>query len=559
MSFQQVDDTAHASQKPLDVSLLKIIERNYAAALQARTRGASCTFDLRDKPVWCALDRAICPILWHLSPGVNEVTVRVRGNPNAAGSGSKLGAYILPLDMVSRYMPDDEDDALVTGTTGTNTYTLTLDTSDYEGWVFIALTFKSDQGTAVQLTDTGTGKGYDVFESSTSPWTSSYVWVNNTNSHYSSGHEVPCAALQLYDSSAARVHGPQKQIIRVESVASPASYRLWVYPPYIRGGFQEVNENEWNTAEDYAEIIPLGSLDVRSIEVRESSVSALPSLDGMTDTGRPTSASILHRLYERGELLFREFTRVHHVGPTQYGAQEDSHFTGEMLSKAGHVQTHTDAWTTLRGFVVGDDSPYRLDGILHRRTSYTVAFFFALTHYDDNNAGPQSRPHSLKFRLVLSDLDDELDDELDTVEGGSVSFGDSGQGVASWGHRGINNAFQNPPPAHLGAFHVSGLSNDLERGTLRTHALRHGLQPGASIVTGTDEGWWYRATLSIQDTHTDARRALFLQVFGGGDSLDGVSEATFDNAGGRHIHIPTITVISTPIVSLIATTPGVAA
>lgn len=554
MTFQQIDDSAHDDEKPLDVALLKDVEANYAAALQARTRSASCTFDLRDNPRWCCLNRGVCPILWHLSPGTNEVTIRVRGNPDAAASGSTLGVYILPLGMVSRFLPDNEEEVTVSGTSGTNTYTLTLDTSDYEGWVFIGVTFESDQGTAVQLTDTGTGKGYDVFESNASPWTSSYVWVNNTNSHYSSGHEVPCAAIQMVDSSASASPLTQpSQIIRVEVVASPASYRLWVHPPFLRSGFQEVNEGEWNSVEDYAEIIPLGSLDVRSIEITETGVSALPSLGGMTDTGRSTAATILHRLYARGEVLFREFTRVHHVGPTQYGDQEDGHFAGEMLAKTGHTQPHTDAWTTLRGFVVGGDSPYRLNSTAYARTHYTVALYFFLTHYDDDE-GLRQRPHSIRMRLRLTDLDGTTD----VVTGSAVTFGASGEGVASWAHLGIADAYRTPPPAHLGAFYVSGLSNSLERGTLRTHALRHGLHPASSIVTGTEEGWWYRATLTIRDDHADVRRALFLQVLGGGSSLDGRGEDRYDDWGGRHIHIPTITVISTPLASLAGVTPGTA-
>lgn len=550
MAFQQIDDTAFTNRRPLDVALLKDIEGNYAAALQARTRGATCTFDLRDMPVWCALYRGVCPILWHLSPGTSEITVTVRLDPDAAASGSTLGAYIQHLDATSRAIPENEDEDIVSGTSGTTTLSLTLDTTGYSGWVLIGVTFESDQGTTVTLTDTGTAKGSDVFESSGAPFASSYVWINNTNSHYSA-HEVPCAAIDLVDSSgSASPHYPTKQILRVESVAAGASYRLYVYPPFIRSGFEEVNDGRWSTTEDYAQITPLGSASIRSIEVRESAITALPSLGGMSDAGQSTAAALLQRLYARGELLFRELTRVHHIGPTQSASSADADFASGALSKAGHTMLHEDAWTTVRGFCVGGDSPYRVGTTGRVRTSYTVAFYFFLTHYE-NDAGPQSRPHSVQFRLGCTDLDGVTD----SVVGDAVTFGTAAAAIPSWGHRGHTGAYRNPPPAHLGAFYTAGLSEAASLGTLRQHAFRSGLHPPTALATGNDAGWWYRATLTIRDTSPDDRRALFLQVRGGGASLDGLPASRYN--GGRHIHVPTITVISTPYMSLDGTEPGV--
>jgi len=395
MSFQKIDDSYVVADKPLSAALLQDIQGNARAAREERLPACAWTVDYRNHPRLCAYERHALPYIVKLPSGTNEIKIRVRCSPGAGGV--TLGAVIVPITWVDRPLPADMDtQSIVSG--GESTYTLTLDSDDINGltgWCIIALTVFSVEGTAVEIEDSGTAATDGHLEATKT------TFLKFGGPSTSFGDEIPCAAVEVrrYTSgnpSSSATWIPEllsrRQVVRAEDTG--ATSKLWFYPPV------GVDQAALSTGSGYSVIdvawwIPLGYLDLFSVEIRVSGIGALPSAGTSLNARQRAMGSQGRRLYAESHHVFTHHGRWHHIGPQSDPDNTDTSdpakgwwgatTTPPVSPLHSIVQLDGSGYEDLGVCVVNRDTEYQdVDGSTNKRRSAIDALMLVCVQgYDD--------------------------------------------------------------------------------------------------------------------------------------------------------------------------------
>lgn len=540
MAFQQIDDRATDPDEYVDAATLKDTFGNIQAAQQARVRSGVAVFGDVDssnnvlRPRICVYNgRAVIPMLWHKVQGETEVRVSVRhktpSNVTSGGTEMVIGVQALSLDQVLRTAVSLSPSATTNVSNSSTSVTTSLNVSTANlapGWNLIMVYFgASGEGSWVDIEE-GTGKPQNVVTAN--GWTYGGVWVDTSTDDYSAT-DVPCQAVRFINNGSGdaddRLPGPT-QIIRVQALGT--DYFLHTYPriPVSSDDLADEHDEWYDPTLDYYQYQELGYIDLESIQIKTNAIRAIPDAGALLDGGRPASALAAIALTGASDQVWREHTRIHHMGPSNDPSLLDAAFTPSVpVNRLSHSVLNDATWRTIGQTLVAAEDGFTLEGTTYYRTRYETAALAMLSHIA-NDSGLGTRVFAVSFRIRMTDLDGSSN--AVTGEEITLRIASARMPVGVRDPTGYDYAL-------LAGWHLQ-----LQRGTLSHHALR-GVWP-ASAWSQMPPDSITPVLCNVLDTSTASERLLSLQVRGAVQSLEPTSFFY-----PKHIHLMTWTAISAPL------------
>jgi hypothetical protein len=317
MAFHRKDEARLGADKPLSTALLQDLDDSADAAWAGRGRRATWSFDARNRPRWCGLDRVGLPILWPASYGCKEVKVTIWGT--IQGEDVSVGLYARRADDLARQITEPPAVAGSTlspsGSRQSVTLTLGADVLGARAWSpraqdreYLLLPYLESSE------DAGTPIGHAA-----SGWDR---WAVDFPSSAALPDSIPPAVLRMArtpSSGGAAVATPDGypalgQILRTESSAD----KIYTYPP-PGVQYDSVLGTSYN---DDGTIHVLGNFLIDAIEVRESAFYDLPSRGYSLNAGQYPAAQAARRIYAKSRKTFASRTNIYRLGPSR--ALEDA-------------------------------------------------------------------------------------------------------------------------------------------------------------------------------------------------------------------------------------------
>lgn len=554
--FIALDDIVYDAEKPLDTFLLNTTRDNLGAARQARGRmgvwtPGSIHGGAYTVPRWCSYDQpAVVPFLWHLPPGVEELTVVVRHTvpSNVSGGGVEVTwrGSVVPIGRATQdgvvVLADGTDAAAVAQQTNPVNTTLTLDVTDVQrGWVVVFLALESTVGSGTQIEE-GTGKGNLVLAN----WTTGRYEIDSSQTTITTGDlpDAPCMVVAPLDigstSRELRLPSPRQVLRRYTSGGGDVFIDIW--PPIGEDYDLATDAGSVDTSSDALYQYPLGYADVRSVAIYESGIADLPTVRAAIDAGAYTSAPTVALLVGEQVATWMQYGRVHHMGPLHDPQQSDTLDTSIPVNRVGRTAVLSNSYTAQAECVVGsgDTFTWAGDGTTRVRALYQVCIVFGLTV---RSGRAEDRDFDLDLRLRLTDLDDTSNEVIEELETVRVRATRTPQQPVFQ-----RDALQAPSWALLARYHAARST-----GSLCYHALR-GTWPESAWRENRvgNNGGWYNAEPVIMDTNNGAHRKLSLDAKMA--SLADVNGLSFDG-DLPHIHVVSFTVIDAATVGANPATP----
>lgn len=422
--FKAIDATAYVADKPLDSFLLVRTHENLKACREKRGRSAS----------WCAgtintvsaskarpevsgfRERELLLFLYHLSPFVTEVEVKVRHqvSTSVAGGGAAteatLSAFVLSFEafLRSRALPEGSTVNLTGGATGSSTSTFTIDVSDVaRGWCVVAVGVLSSEGTAVEITNSGGHNGpamymgfyagYHILEGNADLGTTSEVkhWGLSLRTGTKQADLVPDRKAMFLSYDASRQNHYQ--------------YLLFFYPQIASVGDMGSDENSiagaraHNTSTDALYYLPLGVVTFDSVTVTDTDFQQ-PDRGSQIDAGQPAGVTNLQPEFASSQRLWLSTPRLHHFGASENALEV---FAGQSINLMGTSRVLSGSYLELCACVIGSDDPYSLGSSNLTKTAITVKALIAVTVL--NNDPNMENLFDLDFQLEATDLDNSTD------------------------------------------------------------------------------------------------------------------------------------------------------
>ena len=340
MAFQRIDEAKVNADGRGSTALVQDLANSNRAALVARGRGITTSFDRRNAPRLCGLETMMVPWLVRLAPGAETLTCELRGA--VVQADVDVGLIAKPLSQYGRRVAGGNDVETAWAVAAEATKTLTRSNLDSEGltdWIIVWITVLSDTGTETVIAD-----GAGIHAGHMSRWRFQAVKFGaQCGAPFAAG--CPQAAIQIksYDPNAGEAVGDStnklyshgtvtpflpahpagpRQICRVWNEAAGLNH-AFVWPPYSEDG---TARNDFDRV-DVAYWIQLGYLELYGVHFVEA-VAALPAFGAIYNTGRPASARHARRLYQQSERVFGSQTRIHRAGPPTPQMEDVDHLDG---------------------------------------------------------------------------------------------------------------------------------------------------------------------------------------------------------------------------------------
>lgn len=422
--FKAIDATAYVPDKPLDSFLLVRTHENLKACREKRGRSAT----------WCAgsintvsaskarpdvsgfRERELLLFLYHLSPFVTEVEVKVRHqvSTSVAGGGAAteatLSAFVLSFEafLRSRTLPEGSTATLTGGATGSSTTTFTIDVSDVaRGWCVVAVGVLSSEGSAVEITNSGGGNGPGMYMGF---YSGHHILEGNADLGVTS--EVKHWGLSLRTGTKQADLVPDRKAMFLSYDATRNNhyrYLLFFYPQITSVGDIGSDENgiggarAHNASTDALYYLPLGVVTFDSVTVTDSGFRQ-PDRGSQIDAGQPAGVTTLQPEFASSQRLWLSTPRLHHFGATENALET---FGGQSINLMGASRVLSGSYLELCACVIGSDDAYELGSSNLTKTAITVKALIAVTVL--NNDPNMSNVFDLDFQLEATDLDNSTD------------------------------------------------------------------------------------------------------------------------------------------------------
>lgn len=547
VDFDYIDSTAYTDNQVLDTYLLRKTRDNLDAWRTRAYRFGSWTPIIIDQNAYTQIFPRVCsygqrswlPFLWHKAPGVSQVEVNIRWKlaSNVTSGSDEVTLYGLActLDtwLTDPVLPDPSVSTAYTG--GASSFSLTnftLGVSDLpEGWIVVAVGFKSEEGTETEIVD-GASAGETVYQGF---YTRHHIIADAGSSTLGSGDQVPTWALRVYESSAGKDSttvpwlGEGQQCLYISDDGSgDYRYLLYVYPPISQDttGSDEgsFGGRVLHGSLDSLWYIPLGYADIAQITIEDKLIASLPDPRARLDA--PRSAGV-RSIGPEVEAQCREWlsrTRVHQLGPGILATDTDHTSNGPLNRISSQFELET-TWQSISRTRVGRGDEFTWNGTNYTHTAYEALALFVLTHTTGQLVEEES--FRVDFRLICTDQDGSSNAENGDTQQIEI--------LAAAAARQPRLATIPGFPLTGVLLHFNQLSNTLRRTHLRS------LWPEDARQEAALKGFWAPVSLDLLDDTNQADRVLHLQAKGSATNTSGTA-----NGFKPILHLVTWTVVSKP-------------